>query len=188
MLERHGYSYIFNDDLSESGTQLDNPHEDDEETEQTDEKQIDQKIRIRFKKEHTILEELTAGEHTMDSKTSNGILTWLKEVYKTSRGFELGTFDSTLLAMTMKTQSSNWEPIAIGYIKDVISMAHEFIQDLLHLICPDSRVRDGLMSVLMDGLLQKYQGALEHVQFLLRVERNGTPATLNHYFNDNLEK
>lgn len=88
----------------------------------------------------------------------------------------------------MKTQSSNWEPIALGYIKDVISMAHKFISDLLQLICPDLRVRDGLMSVLMDELSAKYQDALEHVHFLLHIERMGTPATLNHYFNDNLEK
>ena len=80
------------------------------------------------------------------------------------------------------------KPIAIGYIKDVISMAHTFIRDLLRIVCLDLRVREALMAVLMDELLVKYKAALDHVHFLLHVERTGTPATLNHYFTDNLEK
>jgi len=181
-LEQQGHSYIF------EGTPSDDPEEGDTVSEQADEKKLDENILIRFVDTPDDLEELTAGPKTIDNQTSEDILTWLTKVHKDSRGFELGTFDSSLLAMTMKTQSSNWEPIAIGYIKDVIIMAHEFISDLLKLICPDQRVRDGLISALMDGLLAKYKGALDHVHFLLHVERTGTPATLNHYFNDNLQK
>lgn len=90
--------------------------------------------------------------------------------------------------MTMKSQSSKWEPIAVGYIKDVIGMAHTFIRHLLRLVCPDHRARESLMSVLMDDLLIKYKASLDHVRFLLHVERTGTPATLNHYLADNLGK
>lgn len=69
----------------------------------------------------------------------------------------------------MKTQSAKWEGLALGYISDVISMAHTFITDLLHLICPDVRVRDGLMSVMMEELMAKYKCALDNVRFLLHV-------------------
>ncbi|KAK4981722.1 hypothetical protein LTR66_009763 [Elasticomyces elasticus] len=67
-------------------------------------------------------------------------------------------------------------------------MAHVFISDLLQLVCPDQRVREELMSVLVEELSTKYHGARDHVRFLLWVERNGTPTTLNHYFSDNLEE
>ena len=34
----------------------------------------------------------------------------------------------------------------------------------------------------------RYQIAINHVEFLLKVERQGTPLTVNHYFVDNLEQ
>jgi hypothetical protein len=40
----------------------------------------------------------------------------------------------------------------------------------------------------MDLLLEKYQSATSHVKFLLKIKLDGTPAKLNHYFNENLEK
>ena len=43
------------------------------------------------------------------------------------------------------------------------------------------------MSLLMDRLMEKYQSAISHVKFLLEIELDGTPATLNHCFNENLE-
>ena len=112
---------------------------------------------------------------------------WLTKVYKSSRGFGLGTFDASLLAITMKTQSARWEIFSQGYISDIISMAHSFIVDLLQKLCPGSVAR-ALMSVLMESLQAKYQNAIDQVHFLLRVERKGTPATLNQHFNNNLEK
>jgi len=44
------------------------------------------------------------------------------------------------------------------------------------------------MSLLTDHLLEKYRSAIAYVNFLLEIELDGTPATLNHYFNKNLEK
>jgi hypothetical protein len=206
MLQDHGHSYEFDhasSSTSEDGEEEDNEDEgvedgedgeaeddeDDEGSEEESDEELEEgEIRVRFVKTTSGLEELTPCEDTIRDDRQKNILRWLRSVYKTSRGFELGTFDSSLLAVTMKTQSVNWEPIAMGYIHDIISMAHRFISDLLNLICPDERVRDGLMSVLADKLSDKYQAALNHVRFLLHVERAGTPATLNHYFSDNLEK
>lgn len=151
---------------------------------------IKEDIVIRYQENTDIagLDDWTESEDRTIEPTSSDILPWLTEVYKTSRGFELGTFDSSLLAKTMKSQSANWELIATGYIKDIITLAHTFITDLLRLICPDLRMQESLISVLMDDLVQRYKDALSHVKFLLHVERTGTPATLNHYFNDTLNK
>jgi hypothetical protein len=182
VLAKHGHSYSF------SKTSTLEVHSEFPEIEDRKGGQKMKKPILRYQDDFDELEELTAGPDKIDDEPGSDIMPWLTEVYKTSRGFELGTFDSSLLAMTMKTQSSNWEVIALCYIGDIITMAHKFIKVLLELVCPDRRVRDGLQSVLLDELFAKYQEALDHVRFLLYVERYGTPATLNHYFNDNLQK
>lgn len=133
------------------------------------------------------LNEVTIGNEKISKKISRDTMEWLTKVYWNSRGFELGTFDSSLIAITMKTQSARWEWLALGYISDVISMAHNFITHLLDLICPDAGVRDSLMSVMMEGLMAKYKNALDNVRFLLHVERMGRPTTLNPSFHENLE-
>jgi len=55
-------------------------------------------------------------------------------------------------------------------------------------MCEDERVRASLWSALQEHLLERYQKAVTHVKFILRVERCGTPLTTNHYFNENLQK
>ena len=133
---------------------------------------------------HDILDKPT----TVASPNGTNVLSWLSRVYNGSRGFEIGTYDTKLLSATMREQTEHWEGIAYGYIIDVIGMVHEFICASLAQLCPDSRVQTGLKSLLMEDLIQKYKTALANVQFLLRVERTGTPTTMNHYFNENLEK
>jgi len=149
---------------------------------------LEEQLTLRTTRDHVELDEVMVEKDSIAKSIGHDTIEWLTEIYKTSRGFELGTFDSSLLAMTMKTQSSKWEEIALAYISDVVSMAHTFILDLLRLVCPDARVRESIISILMDDLLAKYKAAFDSGRFLLRVERMGTPITLNHYFNDNLEK
>lgn len=190
-LERHGLSYQFKNveermhpEESDAGSEFADDHPAD-----VEEKEIPgDELSIRTTENHPDLEEVMFDKDTISKKIGKDTLGWLKTVYTTSRGTELGTFDPSILATTMKTQSSKWEALALCYISDIVSMVHTFIIDLLKLICPDARVRDELMSVLMEDLMAKYKTAFDHVLFLLRVERLGTPATLNHYFNDNLEK
>ena len=85
---------------------------------------------ISTTKNHIELDEATIENETISTQIHSNTLEWLATVYKTSRGFELGTFDNSLIAMTMKTQSSKWEGLALGYISDIVSMAHTFIIDL----------------------------------------------------------
>ncbi|CAD0115337.1 unnamed protein product [Aureobasidium uvarum] len=146
-----------------------------------------QSLTLRHTKDIDDLEDLITGDRLIDDNIHNNIIEWLSELYKGSRGFELGTFDKNLLSRTMKAQSEKWEPLAHGYILDVVHLAHRFVTTLLRHVCPTPRGREGIMSVLMEPLLEIYRRALEQVQFVLRVEHSN-PQTINHYFNDNLEK
>lgn len=90
--------------------------------------------------------------------------------------------------MSMERQSVKWKELALGYISDIVTLVHNFVIGLMCVVCPVERVRAGIMSLLMDRLVEKYRLATSHVEFLLEVELNGTLATLNHYFNESLEK
>ena len=127
-------------------------------------------------------------QETLAVPKQNEIESWLRRVNETSRGFELGTFNSSILATTMKKQSSKWTSISLGYVSDVIVIIHRFIATALGSICCDDTMKAPLLGMLSEGLLSRYRKAVQHVEFLLEVERNGTPMTMNHYFNDNLEK
>lgn len=145
-------------------------------------------VDIRTIEDHPELEDLVSAAQKLPEPRSGRFRAWLNHVYRNSRGFEIGTLNSSLLAVTMKHQSIKWKKLALGYISDIITMVHNFIVDLLRVVCPFERVRMGLMSLLMDRLLEKYHSAISQVKLLLEVELDGTPATLNHYFNENLER
>lgn len=88
----------------------------------------------------------------------------------------------------MKKQSSKWSDVSLAYVSDVVVLVHNFIKSALQTVCPDAHVRRALFSIIIDDLIKRYQQALNHADFLLRVEDSGNPMTLNHYFNDNLQK
>jgi hypothetical protein len=119
---------------------------------------------------------------------TRGIKTWLREIFLGYRGFELGTFNGLILATAMKRQSVNWHNLSLGFVSDVIVMAHKFILAALKAVCDDSEIRLALESTLVDDLTKRYEQAIANAKFLLEVESCDTPTTLNHYFNDNLQK
>lgn len=182
-MEQYGHTYEF-----EAGEPDQTAEEAPAEFGEDSTKEADDQINCRTTTNNVELDEVTIANEQITKITCLDTMEWLKTVYWSSRGFELGTFDSSLIAITMKTQSARWEGLALGYISDVISMAHTYITDLLQLICPDVRVREGLMSVMMEGLMAKYKGAIDNVRFLLHVERMGKPTTLNPGFHENLEE
>ena len=73
-------------------------------------------------------------------------------------------------------------------LSDVVVIVHRFTTTALHSICSNNGMKESLFSMLSDRLLSRYTKAIRHVDFLLAVERNGTPMTTNHHFNDNLKK
>ena len=125
---------------------------------------------------------------TVGTPAETEIIPWLRAMYKSTCGFELGSFDTSLLPLLLKKQSANWDNIALGYICDIVTLVHNYIKALIGHCCHDDRVRKGLDALLMDPLYERYKKAVDHVKFVLQVERAGTPLTNNHYFADNLEK
>ena len=143
---------------------------------------------IRKHADCTDIEDLLHAQESLFAVNGRPIAYWLREMYESSRGFELGTFDSSILATTMKVQTTKWAAIGLGYISDIATIVHRFIDLVLQSICSETHVKSELLSALMDGLLERYNRAIDQVRFLLDVERTGTPMTLHHYFNDTLEK
>jgi hypothetical protein len=58
---------------------------------------------------------------------------------------------------------------------DIVCNVHSFILELLGAICADPRVRENILSVLMDPIIEQYRKALEHVKFITKAERAGSP-------------
>ena len=143
---------------------------------------------VRYEKTHPDLEDIMQDNLQIVPPKVFGIKQWLESVYKSSRGFEMGTFDASLLPIIWKKQSANWEALALGYVDDIVSLVHSFTVDLLANICKDTRARQALNSVLLDQLVERYKKSIDHTKFLLTIERSGTPMTMNHYFADNLQK
>lgn len=134
------------------------------------------------------LSDVIEGPWRCPAPESGDIFEWIESEYRRSRGFELGTFDPSLLPIMFQVQSKKWDRLAVAYTSDVIRIVHEFASELLLALCPDPRVRSNLWTLIMDELLERYKRAMSHTDFILRVERKGTPLTTNHYFNDNLQK
>lgn len=116
------------------------------------------------------------------------ILQWIESEYKSSRGFELGSFNPSILPTLFQELSKNWKDLAGRYVTKVIVMVHRFCSILLTRLCPEERVMNALWSLLLDELLQRYRKLVEHVQFILRTERSGNLLTTNHYFSETLDK
>lgn len=76
----------------------------------------------------------------------------------------------------------------MGYTSNAISMVHNFISDMLLHLSQDNRVHERLMSLLLDHLMDRYTIALNQAHFVLKVELEGTPLTLNHQFNRALQR
>ncbi|KAK4449599.1 P-loop containing nucleoside triphosphate hydrolase protein [Podospora aff. communis PSN243] len=115
------------------------------------------------------------------------IMEWIAKLRVRSRGFELGTFGSTMLASAFREQSQKWQGLAAQYISKVILAVHRFIHAALEIACPDSRSREGLKSLIMEGLLERYAEGLEKATTLVAVERDGKPYTLSEAFNQTLQ-
>jgi len=150
-------------------------------------KAVDTPMSVRYQPTYSELDQVST-ENSQISSPKNGIKQWLESVYSNSRGFELGTFDASILPIVWKKQSANWEELALGYISDIVSIVHGFTRDLLAIICTDERTLNGVADLLLEQLLDRYRRAIDHTKFVLTVERSGTPLTTNHYFTDNLEK
>lgn len=131
--------------------------------------------------------ELTPTNRNVPKPRSHGIMEWIGNEYNRARGFDLASIGPSILPTIWQEQSKNWEVLTMAYISDIVFFVHDFIYKTLTHICTDERVRSSLWMVLQEQLLERYQRAVNHVRFIIQVERFGTPLTTNHYFNENLQ-
>jgi hypothetical protein len=115
------------------------------------------------------------------------IMDWIEQMYRRSRGVELGTFGSGLLANAFRQQSKKWEPITKLYLSRIIYIIHTFIMRALQEVCTDEKVRTELESSIVGEVLTRYRHAMDQVEFLVAVERGKRPFTLNDYFSSHLQ-
>ncbi|KKZ63827.1 hypothetical protein EMCG_01932 [[Emmonsia] crescens] len=186
-MERWGNEYIF---ASVDGEEVEEGYE-EKDTNEDGGKDVSEEekegLRTRSMKDPTGLDDILFQPTTVKRDFQTHILTWLGEIFRGCRGFEIGAFNPGFLSTIIKKQSANWECLSLDCVSDMICAVHTFILKVLKSICTDERVREHLLSILMNPLLDIYQRSLSKVKFLLHVERDGTPKTLNHYFNDNLK-
>ena len=123
----------------------------------------------------------------VDMPKSEGTMDWLRDLYYSSRGFEIGVFQPSILSNAMTKQTEKWETLALGYISDVVCIVNHFITEMMGHVCADAKVCDGLLATLSDELNSKYAAAIDHVKYLLTVEREQIPVTVNRDFRENLE-
>lgn len=92
-------------------------------------------------------------------------------------------FGSEMLSSTFNEQSKKWAPITRAHVSNAILVVHDFIHGILMAVCPDSVVRDSIWAFIFDGVHDGYKAALEHTDFLLRVELDGKKMTYDPSFN-----
>lgn len=77
----------------------------------------------------------------------------------------------------------------MSHVSNAIRTVHSFICTLLDQICSEEDVRRELWdNVLLEKLQDAYKRAMKHAHFLLGIELDGKPLTVNHYFGTTLQK
>ncbi|ROV88112.1 hypothetical protein VSDG_09370 [Cytospora chrysosperma] len=119
----------------------------------------------------------------------DSIMEHIEDIFKKSRGPELGTFGGALLGTIFKEQSKRWENLVLSHVSDSIVLVHEYILKLLKHVFPEEQVlRELFDNVLLEKLQASYRQAMDHARFLLNIEREGKPMTYNNLFGAELQR
>ncbi|UPK93747.1 hypothetical protein LCI18_004682 [Fusarium solani-melongenae] len=133
------------------------------------------------------LQDILYDPYHCPNPTKEDIMDHLEKKYLTSRGYELGTFSGEMLPTTFKEQSHKWTPMTRAHVSNAILIVHHFIRTVLDSCCPDPPVREELWNYLLDDLQNRYRRAVQHADFLLKVEFEGRSMTFNPVFDEKLE-
>lgn len=136
--------------------------------------------------EFAVLENIVSKDCQIDDPKS-GIMEWTESLYLRSRGLDLGTFGGTILSSAFKEQSSKWAHMTKAYVSHVIVVIHRFMVTTLDMLCTDMQVREEIWSSILGEVLMRYKAAIDQAMFLVSMEREKRPYTVNHYFNENLQ-
>ncbi|EED11765.1 dynamin GTPase, putative [Talaromyces stipitatus ATCC 10500] len=120
--------------------------------------------------------------------TDDQMMSWIRKIYKQTRGRELpGNYNFALLTELFHVQSERWQNISRRHVEDVVSLVARFIQSALAFIVKDSKVRQSLMKTIKVTLDTNARDAYEELDKLLQDEACH-PITYNHYYTDNIQK
>ena len=136
--------------------------------------------------EFAVLENIVSKDCQFDDP-KDGIMEWTEGLYLRSRGLDLGTFGGTILSSAFKEQSSKWAHMTKAYVSHVIVVIHRFMVATLDMLCTDMQVREEIWSFILSEVLKRYKAAIDQAMFLVSMEREKRPYTVNHYFNENLQ-
>ncbi|KAF4428294.1 Interferon-induced GTP-binding Mx [Fusarium acutatum] len=114
------------------------------------------------------------------------IMDFIEREWLASRAYELGTFGGEMLPKNFKEQSKNWPNAARAHIANAILIVHHFINSVLEYSCPDPDIRGELWNFLVDDLQARYKRAVDHTEFLLKVEFEGRSMTYSPSFGSDL--
>ncbi|KAK3954542.1 P-loop containing nucleoside triphosphate hydrolase protein [Pseudoneurospora amorphoporcata] len=193
-MRRKGHTYSFvkmetEDSDDDSASDADDGEDDDpfseaeQEAAQRNESYFKMARRL-FPELESIINMLEQPEFAVKHDNSN----WIRNMYLESRGIELGTFSPIVLASAFRDQTTKWGPMTEYYVSTIIMGIHHFILSVLKGICADGKLYEAIKSIIMDDLLARYANGLNHAKFLVQVERETKPYTVNHYFSSNLQK
>lgn len=121
-----------------------------------------------------------------DCPPLNGIMDWIRKVHRRSRGSELTSYNTSLFASALRQQTSKWQILTEFFVSKIIYKIHEFIVIALEVVCSDTKVREELLSQMLDDILARYGAAMDQARLLVEVERDGHPYTLNNAFKEAL--
>ncbi|KHN94156.1 Dynamin, GTPase domain protein [Metarhizium album ARSEF 1941] len=126
--------------------------------------------------------------HWTPEQPEGDIMGWINRIYHRSRGADLTTFGPGLLLGAFREQSNKWAPFVKLYMSKVILIIHRFVMTVLARVCPDPRVLDELQSALDADLRERYQAGMDQALFLVSIERDMKPYTLNQAFSRELQR
>ncbi|KAM3478760.1 hypothetical protein MY5147_002028 [Beauveria neobassiana] len=115
-----------------------------------------------------------------------GIMEWLKHSYYRSRGSQLIPLNPMLFSGVLREQTSGWTAQTVYYVSRVIYTIHDFFVGALEAVCSDKRAREELLSQILEQTLARYAACLQQAKFLVNVEREAHPCTLNSIFRSKL--
>ncbi|KAF4447283.1 hypothetical protein F53441_9170 [Fusarium austroafricanum] len=138
--------------------------------------------------EEDLMDDILFDPYRCPKPHEEDILAYIEREYLTSRGYEIGTFSGEMVPITFKEQSKKWQPMARAHVSNAILIVHHFIRTVLDTCCPHPEIRDELWSFLLEDLQNRYRRAVDHVEFLLKVEFEGKSITYNPNFNDSLNR
>lgn len=183
-MDEHGVEYQFDTGTLNAKCSSSEDDEDEDGDDGNDEISVRKNTNVS---ENRAIDDILQEQEFVNKPKDDSIIAWIEEQCRASRGFEIGTFQSSLLCTIMNKQTGKWTIFALGYVSDVIVIMHTFMLKVLHSICPEEQIRDKLVFILVDELSKRYQEAMDQARLIRDVERVNM-MTLDDKFHDTLDQ